>query len=380
MTVTYSDSSTTTSTFDAAAFFFEEVTETIRDVVLSYEVTEVDDKGISQPVERREEIRGVQREHALVARVPNYSRPDAVAPSLPADISFTRELTNWYVPDLLPIGEDSPNRWQVSEASPEPMSRINQPYITTDGSLQMMAWNGASHSYAQWSQPINRENSTWGYPFRREPHMPAHYFNGVVSGSLVGYPSSSPPAPYTNAITGTVSEFMQTYRTEVPIRYGVGKGKPDFCDSAMIDGMVVSLTPFIAVMGVDEFGLFHDAPVALTQGETVGMFAHPDDIEDARVLEIYGSAEFVYKYSDNSITFKQWVPLLDAGGEIVDSRRVYLESASTLGYNCLVRYAGLMWPDTITRARGAAAKRNREATSERPAAGDRVMKVILDAL
>ncbi len=199
-----------------------------------------------------------------------------------------------------------------------------------------LVWNGADGDY--YSQGMNTTDSTFIPPY----YSVADPFNGVLP-------------PYSNTMAATVPDFVTQYRKDVKPVYKVGAGNPEWCDSTLIDEMIVTLTPFSVVK----------------DGVVLGMFPDPDGAQGATTLEVYGSAQFSYSYATAALTFVVWAPLTDAEGNTVVSRQCQV--ANLPAYNCLVEYDGLAWPDTITaslKSRGDRANGN----------GDQAMAAILAAL
>lgn len=167
-----------------------------------------------------------------------------------------------------------------------------------------------------------------------------------LADSLYGYPANpldfvtfTPPIPaYSNTLIGTAHQFILDYRKDVPIQYNKdAPGDTEWNDSAMVDKETITIIPFSPVKKGESLGMFWDSSSLDPDNTGTKTFDS---------LLIFGSAQFHYVYATGEILFDKWIPLTDADGNEVETRKVNVAGTEPES-NCIVKYGKLIWPDVI---------------------------------
>ena len=154
-------------------------------------------------------------------------------------------------------------------------------------------------------------------------------------GNPLPYAGYEPAYPaYSNTLVGTAAPLYLQYHNEF---------KPEYVSDTAQSSTEMNNS---ALYGVTKIEL---SPIGCVTTESLGMFAHPDETSNASTqIELYGTAVYDFDWATGALTFNQWKPLHDAGGNEITSKMIDLPAGETwgsLGTNCLITYRGLHWPD-----------------------------------
>lgn len=185
-------------------------------------------------------------------------------------------------------------------------------------------------------------------------HRTVHYGDSRhgTPGKYHEIESFSPPiAPYIDTLVGvkaqTVLEEQQSLADDFP------NSNSDFLVLGEINhGTTITIIPVSVAKNDVDLGVFWGLLDIQNEDASYSIDS----------LVVYGAAQFHYDYSNASLVFDKWMPLVDIddnGQENeVESRNVHISGYDTLDefqtlaeFNCIVKYGKLVWPDVVKRGR-----------------------------